>query len=243
MYYCRTESFHTDDPVYMRIPGGNDTFFFPEARVAKDYASTGIYERSVIGWSRDVFANETKNCIDIGAHCGIYTVELAKKAKHVYAFECSPKSFNYLCANIALRDLHYKVSKYNVALGNHTGTAKYYIRDPLDGGGNGIEGFDVDIEKKIPTIDVPVTTLDSFEITNVNFIKMDVEGHEKRVLEGAVKTLIENDYPKILFESWPERYSDKPAKQLREELFEFLKGLEYRVIPVNGWDDMFVAER
>lgn len=246
MFYVKTESFHTENPVYQKIPGGDGTFFFGESRVAKDYATTGLYERTIIDWASAVFPKEDKACIDVGAHMGMYTVELAKKAKHVYGFECSPRSFNYYCANLALRDLNYKVTKYNVALGNPeeaaAKTIKYLIRDPLDGGGNGCSKFDSDAAN-IPSIDVPITTLDSYGLTNINFIKIDVEGHEKNVIQGAVKTIEENDYPKILFESWPERCTQYPAKELREKLFEFIRSLEYKIVPVNGWDDMFLAER
>ena len=247
MFYVKTESCHTENPVYQKIPGGDGTFFFAESRVAKDYANTGLYERSVIDWAAEVFTDEKKACVDIGAHMGMYTFALAKKAKHVYGFECSPKSFNYYCANIALRDLHYKVTKHNVALSSPMEAAKktikYVIRDPNDGGGNGCSVFEVDRAKGTPTIDVPVRTLDSYELSDVNFIKIDVEGHEESVLRGAVKTIEENDYPKILFESWPERNSDFPAKELRESLFGFIKSLEYKILPVYGWDDMFLAER
>ena len=247
MFYVKTESFHTENPVYQKIPGGDGTFFFAESRVAKDYATTGLYERSVIDWAAQVFTDEKKACVDIGAHMGMYTFALAKKAKHVYGFECSPKSFNYYCANIALRDLHYKVTKHNVALSSPIEAAKktikYVIRDPNDGGGNGCSVFEVDRAKGTPTIDVPVRTLDSYELSDVNFIKIDVEGHEESVIRGAVKTIEENDYPKILFESWPERNSDFPSKELRESLFGFIKSLEYKIMPVNGWDDMFLAER
>lgn len=72
-----------------------------------------------------------------------------------------------------------------------------------------------------------------------------MEGHEEFVLRGAVKTLEANNYPKILFESWPERYETDgvPARDLRASLFAFLGTLGYRVIQINGGtDDMFLAE-
>jgi FkbM family methyltransferase len=178
MYYLKTESFHTDTPVYQKLDGGDNTFFFADARVAKDYATTGLYERDVIRWTCDSLLPSGKDYVDIGAHHGIYTVEMAKKG-HVHAFECSPKSFNYLCANIALRDLHYKVTTHNVALGPTTGTTPYYIRDPKDGGGNGVCSFDYDTQRQTPSIQVPMHTLDSYGLSNIGFLKLDVEagGH------------------------------------------------------------------
>jgi FkbM family methyltransferase len=243
MFLIKEKSYNTENPVYMKLPTDDNLMFIPEARVAKDYFNTGFYEKSYINWVCDNFANPDKNIIDIGAHVGWYTVNFANKCNHVYSFECSPKSFNYLCANIALNNIDYKVTKYNCALSNNEGLTKYYIRDPKDGGGNGISKFEYDIINKTPSIDVPKKTLDSFEFKNINFIKIDVEGHEKEVLEGAVQTIINNDYPKILFESWDEHHEKNgyPAIKLKQELFEFLHGLGYKIINVG--QDMYIAEK
>ena len=242
MYHIKTESYNSEEPLYTKLRGGEGTFFIPEARVAKDYFNSGLYERGYIQWACENFVREGKEVIDIGAHIGMYTVEMGKVAKRVHSFECSPKSFNYLCANILLRDLSYKVSTYNTALSDKKGITKYYIRDPKDGGGNGISGFEKDIHT--PTIDVPMIELDTFNLTNINFIKIDVEGHEEYVLRGAVKTLERNGYPPILFESWPDRYTDVPAKQIRESLFQFIQSLGYTIIQIQGGtDDMFLATK
>lgn len=243
MFFIQEKSYNSENPIYQKLPSGKGTMFVPEARVAKDYFNTGFYENHYVEWACSNFVKPDKNVIDIGAHIGWYTVNFAEHAKHTYSFECSPKSFNYLCGNIALNNKDYNVTKYNCALSNTTGVANYYIRDPKDGGGNGISKFEYDNINDIPYIEVPKKTLDSFEITNVNFIKIDVEGHEKEVLEGSVKTICENDYPKILFESWDEHYEKNnfPAIQLKKDLFEFLEKLEYKIISLGV--DMYLAER
>jgi FkbM family methyltransferase len=243
MYHCKVESINSDEPIYQKLQGGKDHFFFAEARVARDYVRTGLYERSIINWSIDNFSSQDKAFIDIGAHMGHYTCNWAWKSKHVYSFECSPKSFNYLCANIALQEQNYNVTKYNVALSNKEGIMKYYIRDPKDGGGNGICKLDHDDTKNTPYIEVPTKTLDSFKLRNIGFIKIDVEGHEKEVLEGAIETLKENNYPKFMFESWsPGKENDGiPSTRLRSELFSFIESLGYKIIPVSGWPEEFLA--
>lgn len=241
MFLIKESSYNTEDPVYVKIKTDDNLMFIPEARVAKDYFNTGYYERGYINWVCENYIKPDKNVLDIGAHIGWYTVNLAKKCNHVYSFECSPKTFNYLCSNIALNSLDYKVTKYNCALSTQEGVTKYYIRDPKDGGCNGICEFECDKVNNPPSIDVPTKTLDSFGITNVNFIKIDVEGHEKDVLEGGRQTIINNNYPPILFESWDEHHESqgKPALKLKEELFSFLNSLNYRIIKLGL--DMYVA--
>jgi FkbM family methyltransferase len=243
MFLIKEKSFNSENPIYQNISKEEGCMFIPEARVAKDYFCTGFYEKNFIDWSIENFVTPDKNCIDIGAHIGWYSVNLAKKAKHVYSFECSPKSFNYLCANIALNKIDYKVTKYNSALSSIDGLTDYFIRDPKDGGGNGISKFNYDNINNTNTIKVPMKTLDSYDIKNVNFIKIDVEGHELDVLKGSVQTIINNNYPKILFESWDEDKENigYPSVELRKNLFEFLKSLEYRIVKVGT--EMYIAER
>ena len=243
MYLIKEKSYNSEMPVYMKLPNKNNSMFIPEARVAKDYFNTGFYERQYIDWVIENFVTSEKNIIDIGAHIGWYTVDMARKAKHVYAFECSPKSFNYLCANIALNNLDYNVTKFNCALSNESGITPYYIRDPNDGGGNGISKFDYDNINNTPYINVPKNTLDSYNLTNIGFIKIDVEGHEKEVLEGSIETIKNNNYPKILFESWDEHQEKNnfPAIKLKQELFKFIKSLGYNIIKLG--QDMYLAEK
>ena len=71
---------------------------------------------------------------------------------------------------------------------------------------------------------------------------MDVEGHEKQVLQGAKQTIISNDYPKILFESWDDEKPNLPIKELKEELFDYIRtNFEYKIVHVGK--DMYLAER
>ena len=244
MYYLRTGSLQTGTPLFQKLVGGRGHYLFPEREIAKDWASSDVYEKSLIDWCCTNFAVPEKDCLDIGAHCGTYSMELAQKARRVHSFECSPKTFNYLCANIALQGLDGKIVPYNVALGDTAGTLQYYLRSE-DGGGNGCCQFEADRLKGTPSIPVEVRTLDSYNFQNISFIKIDVEGFEQQVLMGGRQMLENNGYPKILFESWPSSKDSEniPATKLRADLFEFLKGLGYKITTLNGYDNMFLAEQ
>jgi FkbM family methyltransferase len=175
---------------------------------------------------------------------GHYTLNIAPLCSKVYAFECSPKSFNYLCANIAIQDQHYKVDKFNIALSIKEGKTKYFIRDKLDGGSNGIAKFNQDEINNTPFIEVPTKQLDTYQLENIGFIKIDVEGHEKEVLEGAIETLKKNNYPTFKYKRWIPKDGEEnmiPKQQLRNELFQFIESLGYIIHPLRGWAEEYLA--
>lgn len=237
MFFLKEKSINRPDATYQ---GLDPTGFFCMDPTALDFAQNGFAERGLIDWAVGLM-DKTKVFVDIGAHVGTYSLTFAEKCAEVVSFEPCPRTFNYLCANIALRGLEYKVTPHRVALGSEEGTTNFHIRS-TDGGGNTCVKLN-DVE--YPTIRVPVRTLDSFGIRNIGLIKIDVEGFEKNTLQGALETLKESGYPPILFESWaPWRDRENiPASAIREELFEYIRSIGYRIVPIHGNDEMFIAEK
>lgn len=221
--------------------------FYPDEHFARELFLCGMGERSLIQWARDNFVRPDKDFVDIGAHVGIYSVMCAEKSHHTYSFECNPKAFCYLAANTALHQLEDKISPLPYALGNRMDDhAPYIIRTKRsDGQCNGfapVRPEDV-VESRIP---IPMRTLDSFGFDNVGFMKIDVEGFEKEVLEGAVETLKRNNFPPFIFESWPERQLKEngiPAMEIRKSVFDYITSLGYRIIEITGYEEMFLAAR
>ena len=87
-----------------------------------------------------------------------------------------------------------------------------------------------------------VKTLDSFNITNIGFIKMDVEGHELRVLKGGKETIEKSNYPLILLESGCVNDTDTESvanfkREQRQELFSYLNEMGY---VINETEDVNV---
>jgi FkbM family methyltransferase len=247
MYLLKDSSSNSEDPLFLKMPNTNEDLkerqllFFPEVNVAKWFYESGIAEKNLIHWICDNLIKEEKNFLDIGAHVGTYSFICGKKANHTYSFECNPKIFCYLAANIALHKLEEKITPYRYALGDDNKMLDYYIRSD-DGGGNGVKLLSEN-DNKLKRIKVEMRTLDSFKLENIGLIKIDVEGFEKEVLFGGLETLIKNNYPPIIFESWGDWKENEgvPAKQIRNELLDTLKKIGYETKELSGVKDMFLS--
>jgi len=127
--------------------------------------------------------------IDIGANHGIYTEYLISKCKmQVHAFEPQP----LLCEQLTRVFRHFDgYTIYNMGLSSQESELVLHI--PFKNGlrRDGYATFQ-DIKEPHESIRVPVKTLDSFRFENVDFIKIDVEGFEFAVLQGARETIIKN---------------------------------------------------
>ncbi|CAK0866962.1 unnamed protein product [Prorocentrum cordatum] len=142
--------------------------------------------------------------VDIGANVGAVTVPLAAHVGQegtVYSFEPFRQVFQYLNANVAVNGLA-NVHTFQYALSDAS-KAPRTIRAPaptlLAGQNAGMYGVfqGASTEPNQQTSktrerleDVNVRTLDSFQLPRVDVIKIDVEGHAARVLEGAAETLL-----------------------------------------------------
>ena len=246
MYYLAAGSAGSEKPVFTKLErsvDGRMCLLFPERDVAKWFYESDIAEKALIVWVKDNFIKSDKNFIDIGAHVGTYAWTCASSAKHTHAFECNPKVFCYLAANAVLHGLDSKISVYQTALGDKEGVLDYHIRSE-DGGGNGVKKLSTK-DDSLQTRRVSVRTLDSYQIQDVGFLKIDVEGFEKEVLMGAQETLRNSGYPPFIFESWGP-WKDKegvPASHIRKELFEYIESTGYRINQIQGIPDMFLAVR
>jgi FkbM family methyltransferase len=235
MYYLKEGSLSTNTPVFQRLEEG---LLFPERQIAYDFARNKSYEHALIQWAAEMM-DPSKIFLDIGAHVGTWSLAFAKKCRQVHSFEPTPRTFHFLCGNIALNNQDETIVPYNIALAEEEGCLPIY-KGSEDGGGNSL----LPMCNRTPTWMVDVKTLDSYRFRNVGMIKIDVEGFEKNVLQGAQETLKANGYPRIFFESWvPEREAEGiPSKSLRAELFEYIESTGYEVIPIRGYNEMFIAE-
>ncbi len=165
--------------------------------------------------------------LDIGAHIGTFTIPMAKavgKNGTVYAFEPQRKIFRELCKNCELNGVA-NVICHRIAVGDQQQIIEMDKETfPGSEGSTGI-GHGGDIAE--------MRTIDSFNLKNVSFIKIDVERSEEQVLDGMIHT-IQINQPVIiielqggyLWETAPSniRYKTKNAKFNREATSTRIRG-------------------
>jgi FkbM family methyltransferase len=176
--------------------------------------------------------NKNHISVDIGMFRGVYSFLLSKYSKSVIGYEANPIMYKYLEKN--LKKIVKKIEIYNVALSNRTGNAyikipfrnksilKSNFEDYYEGGLATIHPDNELEQKSFEKFTTKCNILDNFKFNEkIGFIKIDVEGHEQFILEGAINTL-NKDKPNLLIEIEKKHRLDSV-----KTTFNYLKNLGY----------------
>lgn len=182
--------------------------------------------------------------VDIGANIGIYSCIMANHvgAKgSVIAFEPMPENLAALYSNIALNQLK-NIEVNELALSNRQKAFNLYVPSVHQQGATGCTQV-WNPGDWVSVGNTDATTLDiAFQKERLDFIKIDTQGHELGILEGA-KSTIERFQPFILCEVFEEN---------RTKVFDLMKTWNYAIftetqngflstsLPSSGWVDVFL---
>lgn len=120
--------------------------------------------------------------VDVGAHVGFWSMWLVREFAHVHAFEPVPDLAAILPRNMGSQNY----TLHNYALGEQAG----HVTMTVPPEATGFSHIDVTGPQLRPdAVVVVMRTLDSFEIQEVDLLKIDVEGYEIQVLRGAEQTI------------------------------------------------------
>jgi FkbM family methyltransferase len=175
-------------PFNRSKPCRHGTFVFNvhDVYIGRSLDLYGEWSEGEISFFRQVIGPGTV-IVEVGANIGSHTVPLAQMAGPggwVLAFEPQRILYQTLCANLALNNIP-NVDGRNVAVGKEAGKiivpALDYHRDNNFGG--------VALEGQKSGERVPLITVDSLGLDKCDLLKVDVEGMEQDVVEGAIATI------------------------------------------------------
>ena len=162
----------------------------------------------------DVLCDRARTGVDIGAKVGMYTYRIRDRSSDVIAFEPIPL-FSRMLERV-FTPPRCRIEPY--ALSNGRGAATLRMPYRADGGAelgrstiepaNRLVHDTVDHAREMT---VETRTLDGYELQDVGFIKIDVEGHELAVLQGAERTLA-SSRPNLLVECNDDHQPEGAAK-------------------------------
>lgn len=121
------------------------------------------------------YVKDWRVAVDVGAHVGFWSMHLVKKFESVHAFEPVEAHRDCFYKNMAGSN-NWELEP--VALGDKEGMVSL-VTPHGSSGGTHING----------TGDIEMVPLDDYDFINLDFLKVDCEGYELKVLQGAVETL------------------------------------------------------
>jgi FkbM family methyltransferase len=223
--------------IHLATDGDLNYALFKHSDIVSNAVRSGGYEAELQELSNNLLVQHTDGIvIDVGANLGSYVVPLAKRNAHLQfeAFEPQRIVYYQLCANTFLNRLS-NVYTHNVGLSNEQRITSYVLPNYAEE--TNIGAFSIDFDTRLKDYEVKsegvtermiIIPLDSMQYEKVRLIKIDVEGHELQVLQGAEHTLRENNYPPIIFEAWTWKFPEK-----RQAVFAHLESLGYEITQIG----------
>ena len=169
------------------------------------------------------YCTSFRGAIDVGAHVGTWSMQLAKRFAHVYAFE--PMATHREC--FALNVDAPNVTLYPVALGERAARVAMHT-NPTSSGDTWVSGAG----------DVQMYALDSLELAEVDFVKLDCEGYELFALRGG-EQMLKRWRPVVIVEQKPLRAQKFGLPETGA--VDYLQGLGYTLAAEMAGDFIMTA--
>ena len=184
------------------------------------YIDDRLYEPETVAYLRE-HVKSGDVVLDVGANFGYYTVLFSKWVQHgiVHAFEPVPENYGILKLNTYSRP---NVVLHKKAISNKVSSRWFYKNRSY--GGHGL------IPKTLMNGRFLVETipLDDYNFRRVDWVKIDVEGHEGEVLDGMRDVIRRNPRIRLIIEFMPERGLNDAFYDVLSD-FQF-KGLDGNVL-------------
>lgn len=182
----------------------------------------GIHEKGATRILREEL-KEGMRVVDIGANIGYYALieaQVVSNKGKVYTIEPEPNNFKLLNKNVQINNFGDVIETFQMAIADKDGHSKLYLSAKSN-----LHSLLPNSENENDYCIVETTTLDNFlrGKAPVDFIRMDVEGFEYEIIEGATKTLERKGPLKLFIEFHPYAIEarDLSLKMLLRKLAHF----------------------
>ena len=164
---------------------------------------------------------EFRRAIDIGGNIGFWSRDFCERFGDVQIFEPDRSNLECLTANL---EAYKNFTIHEVGLGKEKAVKEFYTSPT----GSGAHSFYKDqiFEEGVGTTTCEVHVLDDYNFTDIDLIKIDTQGSEYNILQGAKQTLITNN-PILNIEI---EHKNEQQKIVGKQIISFLNELGYKEI-------------
>ena len=186
------------------------------------------------------FVTKESIVIECGCHIGTHTLLLASLCHTLHGFEPMPKTYEILCKNVTANNIANTIL-YKKGVADKEGITQYSWIPDNNPGGSGLDNNPMGKPQWIKStneyIEVELVTIDALHFDKLDFIKIDVEGYEPLVINGAMNT-IQQHKPVIVMKVWKNHQGGIDINYTKE-LFKNLLDIGYNVQQIAGPDFLF----
>ncbi len=205
--------------------------------ISRNLQFAGTWEPLTLAIAGVLLPQNATHVVDIGANLGAFAIPIGKRMLQskgkVTSFEAQRVVYYQLCGNIYLNRLD-NVFAYHLAIGDRDGHIDVPVLDYANEVNIGALSLDRSIRAQeeqtktarhaTTTDQTPIKTLDALALDPADLVKIDVEGMEFDVLNGAKSWLSSSAFPPLLFELWalgrPLRANDDETSSPRKITLE-----------------------
>ena len=161
-----------------------------------------------------------KTVLDVGAWCGTWAKMMSEHCHKIVAFEPDPTHYECLTKNVGM-----DVETHQLAVGSESKLISLNSDRHTQS------------KRVVGTGDIPMITLDSLQIEDADLIKIDVEGLEMQVLEGAKQTLNKAQFIMIELNNNSKKYGSSNG-----HIEEYLDSIGWKEL-MNHWPDKVFVKK
>lgn len=171
---------------------------FVDDAITNEIRDAGVYDHWTLSAIEHLLQRiDADVCLDVGANIGNHSVVMAQHCRQLHAFEPIPFIFEVLRKNLDINTTNVKA--HCIALSNEQSLQNIYVDPAGNLGKSSMLNDNADSDNSIEISAVCGDEFLSGIKGSVDFVKIDVEGFEPRVVQGLQQTIVESQ-PVILLE-------------------------------------------